>query len=125
MSESWFNQDGKDVLSKLLRDGVLVLAVRGRHDLGGSILAEDEVDDVEEARKVAVLVLVTDGDEDRRDTGGNADGVLDVEVRLNTRIAALRVGATVECLEAERGARRDVGAELAQEALLAGETVST
>ena len=117
-------RDGEDVLCELLRDGVLVLTVGGRHDVRGSVLVEDVVDNVEEAREVTVLVAVTNGDEDGRDASSNTDGVLDVEVRLDTGVRVLRVGAIVERLEGEGGVRRHVGAELAQEALFAGKPIS-
>ena len=117
-------RDGKDVLCELLRDSVLVLAIGGRHDVRGSVLVEDVVDNVKETRKVAVLVAVTNGDEDGRDASSNTDGVLDVEVRLDTSVGVLRVGAIVECLEGEGGVRRHVGTELAQEALFAGKPIS-
>ena len=60
-------------------DRVFVLAVRGRHDAGRSVLVKQVVHDVEEALEVAVLEVVADGDEDGGDAGGDPDGVLDVQ----------------------------------------------
>ena len=61
-------------------DVALVLTVAGGEDLGRVRLGEQEVDDVQETLEVAVIPVIADGDEGDRDTGGNAAGVLDIEV---------------------------------------------
>ena len=91
----------------------------------GVRLAIEEVDDIEEAFQSTVLEVLTDGNEDGRDTGGDTDGVLNVEVGLNAGIATrLGVGATVEGLEGEGGARGNIGTVLLQEGLDAHATLS-
>ena len=73
-------QQDEDLQGEGLRHVGLVLAVRGGHDLGDVVLVRKEVDDVQEASEIAVLEGLADGDEEDGDAGGNADGVLDVEV---------------------------------------------
>jgi hypothetical protein len=65
---------------KCLRHVGFILAVRGGHDLGNGVLVREEVDNIEEALEVAVLEVLANRNEKDRDTGGDADGVLDVEV---------------------------------------------
>ena len=79
-------------------------------------LGEEEVDDVEEALEVSVLEVVTDRDEGSGHTRSDTDGVLDIEVGLDTGLAGgLRVGASVEGLERECCGGREVSAEGLQE----------
>ena len=98
----------------------------------GVRLAIEEVDDIEEAFQSTVLEVLTDGNEDGRDTGGDTDGVLNVEVlkeekiptvrhhvievlilntySLNTSLApGLWVRAAIKGLESEGGSRADIG----------------
>ena len=76
---------GRKVSGRLLGEAAgevgLVEAVAGGEDLGagGSRLGDEEVDDVEET-VYAVRVVLADGDKGRGNLGGDADGVLDVEV---------------------------------------------
>lgn len=60
----------------------LVLAVGRGHDLGHAVLIRKEVHDVEEASEVAILEVLADRDEKHGDAGGDANGVLDVEVLI-------------------------------------------
>ena len=43
------------------------------------VLGEQEVDDIQEAKSVTVLVVLANGDERRWDVRRQTDGVLDVE----------------------------------------------
>ena len=43
------------------------------------VLGEEEVDDVQEPKSATILVVLTNGDERRRDVRRQTDGVLDVE----------------------------------------------
>ena len=70
----------KGLLGKRTRDITLVLTIAGSQNLRRVRLVQQEVDDVKEALKVAVLVVVADGDESNRHAGSDADGVLNIEV---------------------------------------------
>lgn len=70
---------GRNPPSESARHGVLVLSVAGCEDLWRRALVHEEVDHVEEAAKV-VLVVLTSRDEDDRNAGSNTDGVLCVEI---------------------------------------------
>ena len=73
MSENGLRSHGQ-------RDVGFVEAVAGRENSWRGVLVEEEVDDIEEAFQSTVLEVLTDGNEDGRDTGGDTDGVLNVEV---------------------------------------------
>ena len=69
-----------DSLGKGARNGVLVLSVTGGQDLRGSAFAQKEVDDVQEALESTIVEVFADRDEESRDFGGNAHGILYVEI---------------------------------------------
>ena len=65
--------------------------------------AQEEIDDIQETAKGTILVIVANRDERCWDTAGNANCVLDIEVCFNASVVpALRVRATVKCLEGKR-----------------------
>lgn len=114
--KSYGRRSQLDVLGKTARDGVLVLAVRGREDVWRVRLAEQEVDDIEEAAKRAVLRVLADGDERRRDAARHANRVLNIQVRLDARLVrALGVAPAIERLQRERRRRAQVWAVRCQE----------
>lgn len=105
-----------DVLGKTAGDRVLVLAVRGREDVRWVGLAEQEVDDVEEPAERAVLRVLADGDERRRDAARHANRVLNIQIGLDARLVrALGVAPAVERLQRERRRRAQVRAVRCQE----------
>lgn len=71
-------------LSKVLGNKLLRETEGGREDGRRVVLCNKRVDKVQETRKVA-LVVVSDGGEDRRHLGRNANRVLDVQA-LRRRI---------------------------------------
>ena len=77
MSENGLRSHGQ-------RDVGFVEAVAGRENSWRGVLVEEEVDDIEEAFQSTVLEVLTNGNEDGRDTGGDTDGVLNVEVLWET-----------------------------------------
>ena len=70
----------KDVLCQGARNIRFVLAITGRENLWRITLVQQKVDDVEEALEIAVLEIITDGDEGGRDAGGETNGVLNIEI---------------------------------------------
>ena len=70
-----------DSLSKLglLQEGRLVEAKGGGEDEGRVVLLKEGVDDVKEATKVAILVVVADRDERRGHVRRDTNGVLNVQ----------------------------------------------
>ncbi len=71
------------VLGQCAGDGVFALSVAGGEDLWGCTLTTQEVDDVQKSLKIAVLVLVANGDEGSRHARRNTDRVLYVKVLMN------------------------------------------
>lgn len=79
-------------------------------------LAEQEVDDVQEAAKCAILRVLAYGDERRRHAARHANRVLYVEIRLNARLVrALGVASAIERLQRERRRRAQIRAVRRQE----------
>lgn len=116
LMKSYERRTQLDVLGKTAGDGVLVLAVRGREDVRRAGLAEQEVDDIEEPAERAVLRVLADGDERRRDAARHANRVLNIQVRLDARLVrALGVASAVERLQRERRRRAQVWAVRCQE----------
>ena len=72
-------------VGRLLREGRLIKAERGRENERGVVLLEEGVDDVEEAAEVTVLVALADRHEGRRDVGSNANRVLDIQSLFRLR----------------------------------------
>ena len=70
-----------DSLSQLglLSESSLIETERGGEDKGRVVLLKESVDDVEEATKVAILVIIPNSDERCGDVCRHADGVLNVE----------------------------------------------
>ena len=67
----------------LLCERRLVEAEAGRENERRVVLGEEEVDDVQEPKSATILVVLTNGDERRRDVRRQTDGVLDVEALSN------------------------------------------
>lgn len=79
-------------------------------------LAEQEVDDVQEAAKCAILRVLAYGDERRRHAARDANRVLNIQVRLDARLVrALRVAPAIERLQRERRRRAQIRAVRCQE----------
>ena len=63
----------------LLSEASLIETEGGRKDKGRVVLLKEGVDDVEEATKVAILVIIPNSDERGGDVRRHADSVLNVE----------------------------------------------
>lgn len=61
-------------------DGVFVLTIARGQYLRRCGLAEQEVDDVQEAFEVSILEVLTNRDEGRRDTSDDADSELNIKI---------------------------------------------
>ena len=92
------------------------------------IKQEQEVDNIQESFQSTILEVLTDRDEESRNLRRNTslshgNSILTIKtrmtrIRLNTSLASLlAIRSTIQCLQRERGQRRNISAESSQESL--------